>query len=1311
MPKPAWWRGRGRWPLLCTVLLLVAASGLVLGLPPLVKHLVETRGSALLGRDVRLDAAEVSFLRLTVTLHGLRVAGARGDADAQPQLEVRRLHADISQRSLWRWAPVVEAFSVEAPRLRLARLGPGRLDIDDLVQRLQRPADPAAPVSGEPARFALFNLRLLDGAVTFDDRLVGRTHVLQGVQAAVPFLSNLPEDIPVHVLPRLAFRFADAAVDLSGRVLPFSDDRASELQLQWQPLALDDFWAYLPPALGLRLQGGQLGAALTLRFAQPQGQQPVLALSGRIELRDLAMDGAVTGTRAALRSLRIGLADVQPLLRRVALDEVAVEGLTLALLRDAQGQLQGPAPAALRDSRDTPPPAGAHADGATAARAGDSGPAEWVVSLRSLALREAGVQLLDRTVAPAAAWHLRDLNLGVENLRWPAQAPWPVRLQGRMLAGERRERLAAMVDIQGQAGPDAATLDLALAQLDLAAAGPYLARWLKPRLQGEAALQAQLVWVAGVQPRLELKAAKARIAPLRLSPSPGFQTGPLAGWRELEVQDASIDLLARRVTIGRLRLDRPELALRRDQQGRVDIPGGWQAAVRPSTAAAAAERDEQPPWQFSLEDLLIERGRVWFQDLGPVRPVDLGVHGLRLRLQGLDWPARQRPVRFSLAAMLADTGSPPGAVGGLDAQARAPGTAAATLTTAAQVRASGALGLQPARFDGDLAVERLPLQAFEPYFRAALPVRLARAELGWQGRIRASVPAGGGAPQVVIDAQGVAQVADLDLRSEATAAAPAGGELDEQPGEQLVGWSLLQLQPLRVVRRQDEPWLVEIGEVALSDFYSRLVITEQGQFNLRDVQATGARPLAQPPDAAAAAAAAETAPTSTAVAAAAASAPVSVPTKAADAAQTPGSDKPAPFTLVVGSTRLSGGRVDFTDRFIRPNYSAELTELTGTIGRFASSSPGELATVDLRGRVAGTGRLEVRGAFNPTANPLALDIQARTTELELAPLSPYSGKYAGYAIERGKLSVDLAYRVAPDGALQARNQIILNQLTFGPAVDSPDATKLPVRLAVALLTDRRGVIDLDLPVSGSINDPQFSIWGIVWKIVGNLLSKALTAPFALLAGGGEDVSRVAFLPGTTQWVEGTQPVLERIVRALQDRPALQLTLSGHADAAAEREAIQAAVVDARLLSEHRRERARAGQTADAASQTLADLSAQERQRLLDRVYADAPMPGKPRNPLGLLKAVPAAEKRARLEAAVPVSEDVARELALQRALRLRDALMALGMPSERLFLGAPKATATPSPESPTPGDPATAGTKAAATKGFEPRVELLLAVP
>src|SRR4030095_2904292 len=118
-------------------------------------------------------------------------------------------------------------------------------------------------------------------------------------------------------------------------------------------------------------------------------------------------------------------------------------------------------------------------------------------------------------------------------------------------------------------------------------------------------------------------------------------------------------------------------------------------------------------------------------------------------------------------------------------------------------------------------------------------------------------------------------------------------------------------------------------------------------------------------------------------------------------------------------------------------------------------------------------------SLNPTADPLALDIGAKAIELELAPLTPYASKYVGYAIERGKLSMDVHYNVQPDGKLQASNHVVLNQLTFGDKVESPDATKLPVRLAVALLSDRHGVIDVNLPVSGSINDPHFRVGAII----------------------------------------------------------------------------------------------------------------------------------------------------------------------------------------------------------------------------------------
>jgi hypothetical protein len=331
-----------------------------------------------------------------------------------------------------------------------------------------------------------------------------------------------------------------------------------------------------------------------------------------------------------------------------------------------------------------------------------------------------------------------------------------------------------------------------------------------------------------------------------------------------------------------------------------------------------------------------------------------------------------------------------------------------------------------------------------------------------------------------------------------------------------------------------------------------------------------------------------------------------------------------------------------------------------------------MAALELRGRAAGTALLEVRGALNPTAEPLALDIAAKATDLELAPLSPYAGKYAGYAIERGKLSLDVSYRIEPDGRLAAKNQIVLNQLTFGERINSPEATSLPVRLAVALLTDRNGVIDLDLPLSGSVNDPQFSLFGLVLKVIGKLLVKAVTAPFALLAGGsGPDLSQLPFEPGSARFAPEGAQTLARAAKALLDRPALQLTITGLADPAEERAAMQAAALQTRLGEEQRRERARAGQPL-AGDAPLPPLSVAERAALLQRLYETTPLPDRPRNLIGLLKTLPTAEVESRLRAATLVSTDTARDLALQRSLAVRNALAARGLPVDRLFLAAPR---------------------------------------
>jgi uncharacterized protein involved in outer membrane biogenesis len=1161
------WLRRLAW-VLAGIVLTWAALWLAV---PALKGVAERRLGDTLGREVRIGAVEFAPWSLALTLRELRIAGAT-PADP-PLLEVKRLHADAELSSLRHRAPVLAALEIDAPRLRLARLADGRTDVDDVLRRLAPPA-PAASAAAAPARLALYNVKLEGGEVQLDDRMAGQQHALRELAVELPFLSNLPVHVDVHVQPRLAFQLNGARFDSGAQAKPFTATRDTNAQLRIADLDIKPWLPYLPQGLPVRPQRAHLSADLDLRFALADDGTPQVVLRGEAAARDVAIADHAGAPLVVWQRLQLKLADVQPLRRSVALDLLRLEGAVVDLRRSADGRLASLPPQ---------PPAG---DGAS-----------WDLRIGRVEVADSRVHWQDRTTTPPAALQLADLQATLNGLQSTAPQPAALQLSARLVGGDT----AAPISAEGQVSAQAANVALNLRDLELAALAPYMAQTLVPRLAGRLSAQGRIDWAAGETTKLALAFPQARVEALRIDDQRNRRDAG-AAWQSLAVRDLSVDVGARRVRIAAAELQQPQLQLRRAAGGDWNVLG-WLRTTSPAVPAPAAT----PAWQLQLDDFTLRGGRVAIDDAGPATPVRVQASALDVSLQGLAWPAAgQPPARGRIALRLA-------------------GTERGAQVASAQWQ--GRFSAEPVQVRGALRVQRWPVHRFEPYFGAALPtIALLRGEASWQGDIDIAQQRDAWA----ISARGDALLGDVQVHARSA---------DGVVGDELLTWNTFALNGLQATLAPAAKPRIEVAEAVLSDFYSRLIVTEQGRFNLQDV--------AGAPVAAASAPAPAVAPS---------------PAPAASAAE-------LPLALSVGATRLVQGRVDFTDRFIRPNYSAQLSELNGRLGAFRSGSR-EMAAIELRGRAAGTAALEIIGSLNPTAEPLALDIRAKATDLELAPFSPYSGRYAGYAIERGKLSMDVHYKIEPDGKLDAKNQVVLNQLTFGDKVDSPDATKLPVRLALALLADRNGVIDINLPVSGSINDPQFSVFGLVLKIIGNLLVKALTAPFSLLAGGGaNDLSLVAFVPGTATPTDAGRAAIDQVAKALADRPALQMTVTGTSDPVSEREAAQRAALETRLRAEQRRERARSGAPADA---SLPPLQGDERARIVKRVYDDTRLPDKPRNFIGLAKSLPAAEMEALLRAAQPASADTARELALQRGLAVRDALVAKGLPSERLFLAAPK---------------------------------------
>ncbi|BBT42033.1 DUF748 domain-containing protein [Pseudomonas putida] len=356
----------------------------------------------------------------------------------------------------------------------------------------------------------------------------------------------------------------------------------------------------------------------------------------------------------------------------------------------------------------------------------------------------------------------------------------------------------------------------------------------------------------------------------------------------------------------------------------------------------------------------------------------------------------------------------------------------------------------------------------------------------------------------------------VDLKSTEPLAFSVGGKaqvsqlhtLDTIKNRDFVKWQQLDLSGLSYVHGD----ALSIDKVALLQPYARFIINEDRTTNVDDLL------IPQP-----------------------ASAPATSQTKPATAS----TDKP--LGIRIGGIDINDGSANFADLTLTPNFATAIQQLNGQIGTIDNRKPAP-AKVDVKGKVDRYAPVTIKGALNPF-NPLAsLDIATSFKRVELTTLTPYSGKFAGFRIRKGRLNLDLHYLIT-NGQLKAENKVVVEQLQLSEKVDSPDAVDLPIRLAVALLKDTEGKISIELPVTGDLNNPQFSVMPIIWQTLRNLVLRAAQAPFkfigGLIAGGGaEDLGNVAFAPGSSDLSADAQSALDKLASALKERPELRLEIEG-----------------------------------------------------------------------------------------------------------------------------------------------------------------------
>jgi hypothetical protein len=472
--------------------------------------------------------------------------------------------------------------------------------------------------------------------------------------------------------------------------------------------------------------------------------------------------------------------------------------------------------------------------------------------------------------------------------------------------------------------------------------------------------------------------------------------------------------------------------------------------------------------------------------------------------------------------------------------------------------------------DIHLAFANIDLHPLDPYLDSRLSVFVIGSKLGMDGNIRLR-GTNGGLPNVTFN--GDTWLNDFDT---------VDGVLDED----LIKWDSVHISDISAGLNPPE---VSVKQMAVSGFYARAVIETNRTINIL--------------------LALHISPTNSTTEVAADKSSTSEKAKkllAGDRVISTNALAQLPLrTFSVGSILITNSSANFTDRSLTPNVNMALQQISGTISGISSEEL-QHADVSLHAKVDNVGPVDITGTINPFSKGQTNEVKIAVNNVDLTPLSSYSGKYAGYRIAKGKVSVALTYHLHGRD-LKSENVITIDQFKFGEKVDSPDATKLPVRLGVKVLQDRNGKIVLDVPIDGTLDNPDFHLRKVITAAIWNIVGKAITSPFSVLGalfggGHGDDIRYEDFAPGRAELTAASKEKLDVIIKSLYERPGLELDISGSVDTNADLDGLRAVYLEKELRAQKWQALRKADRAATTPDQIV--VTPEERPALIKTLYAD-----------------------------------------------------------------------------------------------------------
>jgi Domain of Unknown Function (DUF748) len=1209
---------------LMIVLIIVGAVAIFtlagfFGVPLLLGHLARVQVAAALHRQVSVGEIRFNPYTLRLSIDRLHVA----ERDSQEAFaDIGQIRLKASWSSAYRFAPIVQELVIDRPTIHIVRTPAETFNFSDLIA--PSPAPPASPAKppGKPFHFALSNIQLNDGQVLFDDQALHAHHSADHIRIDIPFIANLPADVQIFVQPLVKMSIDGSPFRLVGMARPFAAIPESTLDLRLRRLDLPRYAAYLGHKVPIRIPQGTLLSDVQVHFIQPESG-PVVRLSGTMEVDSLDVRDASSAPLVGFKRLSVALTDVEPLRKIITLGAIQLDGLTSNFVLNRGGTNNF--------TSLTASSGGAQARPAATAQPQSAPPYMFV---QSMDLSNGSLKVTDNSAATPVVITLDGIHAGFKNFDTNKQAaPIPFQAGTRIGAG------TATVKGSFDLAHSRVMADAALDKIDLpplqALAQPFWAGTLASgKLSVKATLQSDF---APGHFNVHVQPATASLDTLEVR-APTDAQKPIA-CKSISVALDQVDLAARQAAVKELKVDGLTVSVKRAHDGQLSLlafvhapPSG---APRPSTDPPSAAPPAKPPpqtqvrpnqpvttlpapssqppppatagahaqaWQYRIESVAIENTDADVEDESAPQPIAVHVAPLNVHVKDVSNDF-SKPLGVAVEGTLKPRGG---------------------------FKVDGTVVPTPLEAKLRVATTRIDLSPANTYVSSMLNARITSVNLTMNGAVEVAT-----AKKLRATYRGDATLGNLRM-------------LDKVTNERFLRWNALTARGINAEIAGGPP-RVHVSEVALSDFYARVILNSDAKLNLSDL-------VAKP----------KAAPTSITHAKPAAGDPPAPPSQA------PAKGHSIDADIRLGRITLQGGHVNYTDNFIKPNYTADLTEIAGKIGGFGTRST-QPAEVELQGQINSSAPINITGSLNPLAPKAFVDIKAKADGVELSNLSPYSTKYTGYPITKGTLTVDVHY-LLQNNQLTASNHIFIDQLTFGDKVPSPNAINLPIALAVSLLKNPQGAIDLTIPVSGSLSDPQFSIGAVILQAFTNLIMKAITAPFALLASAigssGQNLEYVEFPAGLATLTPDSIKKLATLSKALKDRPSLKLTISGRVDPKFDTDGLRAAMVDRSVKAQRAKELRASGDIVDVQSVTIAS---DEYDKYLTMAYKNAKFP-KPTNALGLTKSLPPDEMKKLMLTNTKVTDADLKDLANARALEVRSYLSKQVDPV-RLAVVAPKLNA------------------------------------